>query len=560
MDNKRTILAVVLSAAVLIGWYAIVGPPPVEQPADNTVTEQTQENKKSTEAVKESAVSAVPESNPEIAAVIPENIPEQNFEIATDFYKIILTNKGASVKSLVYGERNIDLTVVNEDLSNKGNFDFALHFTEDDFIKGSSLENSVWAAEKQGDDTYIFSINSVIDGKNVVIQKIFKFNKSEYYFNLTYRILNQGQDLVRLPDGKVIYSISDFLGPRLKSYKGYYGRLYSIYSIKDKLKKANKGGGGGFLGIFGSKKAEPVKSEKAAVEWAGILSRFFVAVMIPQDFKSDSVIWDADNDTGYRTGIVSNLKEISAGSKIENSFRICITEKDEKKLATAAPTLKEANDVNNFIEPIRAFVILFLNFLHKFISNFGWTIVIFSIFTKLIFLPLTHKSTQSMKKMSALAPQINELKTKYKDKPELIQRKTMELYKENQVNPMGGCLPLLVQMPFFIALYSALSNSLGMWDAPWIFWIKDLSSPDAAFSIGGFDINILPLLMTVTTFFQQKMTTMDSGNAQQQMMMKMMPLMMLFIFWSMPSGLILYWIVQNIVQIGHQWLVNKKGK
>ncbi len=554
MDKKRTIIAVVLTLAIWIGWYVLVGPP-VPAPVDQAVTEKTQ----APASVDNKTVE--PAAKIETATVVPENISEQEIQISTDVYKIVLSNKGAAIKSLVYGERNIELAVVNKDLNNKGNFDFALYFSEKDFISGSSLENSLWAVEKQNDNTYVFSIKTILDGKNVIIQKIFSFNKSDYFFDLSYKIINEGAEAVRIPDGKVIYSVSDFLGPELKSYKGYYGQLYSIYSFNDKLKKGNKGGGGFLGGIFGgSKEVEPVKSINGSAEWAGILSRFFVAVMIPQNFKSESVIWDADTLKGYRTGIVTAVSEVAAKSAVENKFKICVADKDEKKLASAAPTLKEANDVNNFIEPIRGFVILFLNFLHKIIPNFGWTIVIFSIITKLVFLPLTHKSTQSMKKMSALAPQIAELKAKYKDKPDVMQKKTMELYKDNKVNPMGGCLPLLVQMPFFIALYSALSNSLSMWNTPWLLWINDLGSPDAAFSVFGFDINILPLLMTVTTYFQQKMTTMDTGNAQQQMMMKMMPLMMLFIFWNMPSGLILYWIVQNLIQIGHQAYVNKKSK
>jgi YidC/Oxa1 family membrane protein insertase len=155
---------------------------------------------------------------------------------------------------------------------------------------------------------------------------------------------------------------------------------------------------------------------------------------------------------------------------------------------------------------------------------------------------------------------LNELKAKYKDKPDVLQRKTMELYKAQGVNPLGGCLPLVVQMPFFIALYSALSNSLDMYQAPFIFWIQDLSLPDTVLKIDGFlNLNILPLIMVATTYLQQKLTTVDTGvGGQQQMMVKLMPVIFIFIFWRMPSGLILYWIIQNVLQIAHQLYVNKK--
>jgi YidC/Oxa1 family membrane protein insertase len=175
-------------------------------------------------------------------------------------------------------------------------------------------------------------------------------------------------------------------------------------------------------------------------------------------------------------------------------------------------------------------------------------------------MPLTQKSTDSMKKLQELGPQIKKLQEKYKDKPDLIQKETMKLYKENKVNPLGGCLPLILQMPFFFALYSALINSIDLWNAPFMLWIRDLSMPDTVANISGFNLNLLPLMMTITTIIQQKQTMVDSGNQQQKIMMYMMPVILLFVFWTMPSGLVLYWFLQNLYQILHQFIVNKIGK
>lgn len=559
--DKRTIVAVVLSLAVWVGWLYLF--PQKKNPVNNPVTqEQVQQNDEKSQSSDNQISEKVDKAEKKvdvssIKAVSSKNLTEKTFSIKTDVYDLKLSNRGAAIESLTYfdGRRNIVLTVKNEKIGNSGKIDLGLFFSDDDFKNGTKLEDSLWAYENPSEDVYVFSIETVLAGKTVVVQKILKFHKSEYYFDLTYKIVNQSSEDVYLPSGKVIYSVSDYLGPKLQDAEDRYGKPYSIYSYENDLEKASKGGS------FFSKE-EPLKSQDVSVEWAGILSRFFVAVLIPENFKNDSVMWDSAAKTGYRTGVVVKKQSIGAGSVLEHSFKVCISEKDKKKLVSAAPTLKEANDVNKFIEPIREFVIFCLNWLYKFIPNFGWTIVLFSFLTKMVFLPLTHKSTQSMKKMSALAPQMNELKAKYKDKPDVMQKETMKLYKENKVNPMGGCLPLLVQMPFFIALYSALSSSLNMWDTPFIFWIKDLSSPDALFTIKGFTFNLLPLVMTGTTFLQQKFSAMDAagGNSQQQMMMKMMPLIMLFIFWSMPSGLILYWIIQNVLQVLHQVIVNKNGK
>jgi YidC/Oxa1 family membrane protein insertase len=137
--------------------------------------------------------------------------------------------------------------------------------------------------------------------------------------------------------------------------------------------------------------------------------------------------------------------------------------------------------------------------------------------------------------MQEIAPQIKKLQEKYKDKPDVLQKETMKLYKENNVNPLGGCLPLLLQMPFFFALYSALINSIDLWNASFMLWMKDLSMPDTVAYIAGIQINILPLLMTASTFIQQKQTTVDTGNQQQKILMYMMPILLLFIFWTMPQ-------------------------
>ncbi|MCU0820918.1 MAG: YidC/Oxa1 family membrane protein insertase, partial [Spirochaetes bacterium] len=170
----------------------------------------------------------------------------------------------------------------------------------------------------------------------------------------------------------------------------------------------------------------------------------------------------------------------------------------------------------------------------------------------------TQKSTESMKKMQELAPKMNELKEKYKDRPDMLNKEVMKMYKTHKVNPLGGCLPLLLQMPFFFALWSALINSIDLWQAPFIFWIKDLSLPDTVLTFSGYNLNILPIIMTATSYIQQKLTTPAGGTNQQQKMMMFMPLVFIFIFWNMPSGLVLYWTLQNVLQILNQIYVNKK--
>ena len=189
---------------------------------------------------------------------------------------------------------------------------------------------------------------------------------------------------------------------------------------------------------------------------------------------------------------------------------------------------------------------------HQFIPNYGLIIVLFAIVIKIIVYPLTHKTYESAAKMQEVQPKITALRDKYKNDNQRLSRETMKLYKEEGVNPLGGCLPLLLQMPIFISLYNLFGKTIVLRQAPFILWIQDLSLPDELL-IGGFGLHVLPLLMAGSMFIQQKMTMKDP---KQAMLVYMMPVMMIFIFWSMSSGLVLYWTIFNVLTIGQQLLVN----
>jgi YidC/Oxa1 family membrane protein insertase len=187
-------------------------------------------------------------------------------------------------------------------------------------------------------------------------------------------------------------------------------------------------------------------------------------------------------------------------------------------------------------------------------------IIIFSVLMKLVFFPLTYTGMRSMKKMQHLQPHLKKVQEQHKNDPGKLNQETMALYKKHGVNPFSGCLPLVLQMPVFFALYSVLINTIELRQAPFMMWIKDLSLPDSIVSFGdklpmvGWEsLSLLPILMGVAMFFQQKMTTVDP---KQKMMVYMMPVFMVFIFMSLPAGLNLYWLVNNILSIGEQYLIH----
>jgi YidC/Oxa1 family membrane protein insertase len=202
-------------------------------------------------------------------------------------------------------------------------------------------------------------------------------------------------------------------------------------------------------------------------------------------------------------------------------------------------------------------ILLLMNWLHRYLPNYGMVIIILTVISKVLFYPLSVKSIRSMKAMQALQPQVNSLRARHKNDPRKLQEETLALYRRHKVNPMGGCLPMVAQIPIFYALYLALSASVELQNAPFLcfgrvfevnLWICDLAGPDPTY--------VLPILMGISMFVQQKMTP-TMGDPRQARMMLIMPFVFTFMFLNLPSGLVLYWFVSNVLQILQQWWMDR---
>lgn len=217
-----------------------------------------------------------------------------------------------------------------------------------------------------------------------------------------------------------------------------------------------------------------------------------------------------------------------------------------------------------WIRPLSSLVLSIMSWMHNFIPNYGIIIIIFSVLTKVLFYPLTQKQTESMKKMQEIQPKIKALQAKHKNDKDKLNQATMKMYQEEGVNPLAGCLPLVVQMPVFFALYQGLSHTISLRMQPFFGWMNDLSQPDALFQLPfelpflGGDFNVLPLLMALAMYYQGKVTP-TTGGGQMAAMTTMMPLIMVFIFYSMPSGLVLYWLVNTILQVYQSWKIHRNA-
>jgi YidC/Oxa1 family membrane protein insertase len=253
-------------------------------------------------------------------------------------------------------------------------------------------------------------------------------------------------------------------------------------------------------------------------------------------------------DNIFSVGMFLPLGEVAPGATKTFDAQLFAGPQEEDKLAALTPGLELVKDYGWFTILAKPLFWL-LTKLHQFLGNWGWAIVALVVLLKIAFFWLNASAYRSMAKMKAINPKVMEMRERLKDKPQQMQQEMMRIYREEKVNPLGGCLPIVAQMPFFIALYWVLLSSVEMRNAPWIGWIKDLSAIDPYY--------ILPLLMTGTSLLQTWLNPTPPDPVQARMMW-IMPLVFSVMFFFFPAGLVLYWLTNNILSIAQQYLINKK--
>ena len=276
--------------------------------------------------------------------------------------------------------------------------------------------------------------------------------------------------------------------------------------------------------------------------WAGFSAQYFAALAVPASGTAN--VWLATSD-----GIPIARVDIPASSD-KAQFELFLGPKDRETLVAAGHQLDRALDFGWFWF-IAVPLLWGLRFLHRFIPNYGVNIILLTGIVKLVTSPLTQTSFKSMKAMQKLRPEMQRLRERYKDDQTTLQKEVMELYKRHRVNPVSGCLPMLLQLPIFVGLYNALMHAIELRHAPFMLWINDLSAPDRLI-VGAVHIPVLVLLMGASMLVQQWMTPQQGDPAQQRMML-IMPVVFTFISFNFPSGLVLYWLVNNVLTMAQQW-------
>lgn len=307
---------------------------------------------------------------------------------------------------------------------------------------------------------------------------------------------------------------------------------------------------------FDPKKLKEARSYSGSLKWIAQEDKYFFAALVPLTPMEEAKVWKQDDS------LVIAFK----GKPANNSFILYAGPKEYERLKALKVGLEYIVDFG-FFSIIAVPLFWTLKLFYKVIGNYGWAIVLLTLIVRIPFIPLINKSQKAMKKMQELQPRMAEIREKYKKDPQKMQQEIMGLYKKYKVNPVSGCLPIILQIPVFFALYKILLIAIELRGASFMLWIKDLSAPDTLFGhipiwfplIGGFAVGPLPILMGITMVIQQKMTPTSMDPAQNKLMM-LMPIVFTFLFLNFASGLVLYWLMNNIFSIVQQFYVNKKLK
>ncbi|PJA99762.1 MAG: preprotein translocase YidC [Ignavibacteriales bacterium CG_4_9_14_3_um_filter_30_11] len=586
--DKNTTIAFILIVTILVFWLYLNSPEqpinPANKPQNKTIV-ITDSTKPKQEKVKVEEKTILPN---EIKTPNGSNVYGKHFNfydkqgeeitVENNLVKVIFSTKGGNILRYYLkkfnnwysigaeNDENIESTKVQL-INYKEGGSLNLSFISEDGKK-INTSNLFFKNEENKTSYVITGTDSItipfvykIDEKHF-IKKEFKFFGDKYNFNTSIKLYGMN----RLISNNA-YNLIWNNGLRFVEYNSVDEATYSDASVYS---------GGEKTTIDATTNGEVEDKEfNGSINWINIRNKYFTTIIIPETPTSV----DGAYLRGSREQLPKNgEKEIySAQLSVpfknldfeETNFTVYIGPVDYDILNKFDKDLEKIVDFGSFfglkiiVRPIAEYILLPLfNFLHKFIPNYGFVIVIFSLIIKLVLYPLTKQSFQSMKKMQLLQPKITEIKEKLGDDKQKISKETMKLYSTYGVNPAGGCLPLLLQMPIFIALWGLFKSAIELRQQPFFGWITDLSSPDIIYTlsfklplIGINEISGLAILMGVTTFFQQKMSVKDPN---QKAIVYIMPVFLTLMFMSFPSGLNLYYFLFNVLSIGQQYIINHK--
>jgi len=548
--EKNVLIAIVLSIAILILYQEFVGryygTPQENKPAQEVTAPRRPLPVPIEEAQRVTPMAPLQQQTERTQQTQQTQLPVKEFRVETDLYIAVFTNRGGRLKSLVLKQYRTSVEQESppfEMVTSSPGVPYPLGvqvqlpgeapFNDERLVyevPGGSLNLT-------GDTQRTLLFKGQIPGGGILTKR-FTFTGSTYPIGLEVSI--QGR--------------SGTPPPRLVLTTGRNGGDLKKDTVFE-----------GLIALVGGKlireAAEDIGAGKelnGEIAWAGFGFTYFILAVLP-DAPANQTVSVETIGGGF---LMSMGSQASTGSLQTARFTLFLGPKDLDVLKALGNGLDRSIDFGYFTF-VSAPLLHILRFFHRFTGNYGIDIILLTIIIKLLLAPLTHKSFVSMKQMQKLQPQMQRIRDRFKDDKEKMNREIMDLYKRNKVNPLGGCLPMVLQFPVFIGLYNALRTPIDLRHASFL-WIKDLSRPDyeaLPFTLLGWKVGlpILVLLMGASMFLQQWMSP-SVGDPNQRRMMMMMPVVFTVLFVTFPAGLTIYWFVNNILTIGQQYLINRMTK
>jgi YidC/Oxa1 family membrane protein insertase len=547
MDNRRLILLLVFSFAVIMLWEAWQkqnAPQSVALPAT---------------AGSNSAVTAAPAPTP-LAAAVPNgapsavpaspNVVDMAAQVATAVVKTDLFV--AEISTLGGDLQRLELTRHRATGEKAQNFvlfeNTAQHVYEGQsgFI-GTGLPNHKTLYQiapgnyelKPGQDTLEVRLEAIGEA-GIRTSKVYTFKRGSYQIDVAHEVINSASTALSpyayfqiVRDGKPPEGTTSALGMGVSTFTGP-----AVYTEQDKFQKIN------FSDIDKGKDKHAGKADNG---WVAMVQHYFVSAWLPQGNVAREFFTRKLGDNLYAAGVIVPMGTVAPGATGRLSVPLYAGPQEQDNLTKIAPGLNLVVDYG-WLTVIAAPLFWVLEMFHGLVGNWGWAIIILTVLLKLVFFPLSAASYKSMAKMRVLTPKLTKLKETYGDDKQRLNQEMMELYKREKINPLGGCLPILVQIPVFISLYWVLLGTVEMRDAPWLGWIADLSTKDPYY--------VLPLIMGATMLVQTKLNPAPPDPIQAKIML-LMPIVFTGMFLFFPAGLVLYWTVNNLLSIAQQWQITR---
>ncbi|MHB1331767.1 MAG: membrane protein insertase YidC [Sulfuriferula sp.] len=537
MDTQRLILFVVFSFSLLMLWENWQKH---DQPVA-AVSAPTQATSAGVAPVPTLGQQAAPVSTPIASA--PGLVNGPRAVVTTDVLRAEIDPNGGDLRSL-------DLTRYQDAVDKKKTMRLLEQAPGHEYIAQSGLIGSGLPTHKTlfqltpgnytlapGQDKVQVPMTWVDPATGVKVTKTYTFHRDSYEIEVGYQISNPSK--LAIP----VYAYFQLVrGDKAPEGESHFIHTYTgpaLYTEQSKFKKIE------FKQIDKGEHDYPRYSDNG---WIGMVQHHFVSAWLPKNGPKREFYTKPAGSGLYSAGVIMPEGSVQPGANLSFSTPLYAGPQIQKTLTALAPGLDYVVDYG-MLTPIAAPIFWTLQKIHHFVGNWGWSIVILTILIKLMFLPLSAKSYKSMALMRGLAPRLQRLKEQYGDDRQKLHQAMMELYKTEKINPLGGCLPVVVQIPVFISLYWTLLGSVEMRQAPFILWIHDLSAPDPYY--------VLPIIMGITMLVQTRLNPTPPDPIQAKVMM-IMPVAFSIFFFFFPAGLVLYWLVNNLISISQQWYITRR--